>query len=259
MAGCEQDAPTGVPTTACPCPGGSPRSRPPPQGEYCYPVISQVTTQKPRQEQRIQSHAAAGEQRSRDPEALTQPTAPRGLWPPEKMPPPGREAPGPLTLTCPAGPRQQLPQPWSQSPGSGAGAGILDGHSQGHFLPFLLIQALVPSWATEEFPVPCSSSRAWGQHENDDSAGVRADAWGSTELQNHRTLARPGSCGGGGGGGHLAAPWTPGRKTLVLKGSDTSCWAGWPGGCIKAWPRPLGRCCPGLLHPLSHCPCPGTG
>lgn len=41
--------------------------------------------------------------------------------------------------------------------------GIPNSHIRGHFLPFLLIHALVPSWATEEFPVPCVSSRARGQ------------------------------------------------------------------------------------------------
>lgn len=185
----------------------------------------------------------------------------QGAMAPQQAPPPGPEAP--LIFIPPLSSPSLTPvltqQEWAAPPGRALDTGLgrcggasLKGHIRGHFLPFLFIHGLVPSWATEEFSVPCLSSRAWGQREKDDSADVWADGWGPAKPPNHGTLA-------GLGRGVI---WLLPRCRAERKGPcfrRPSCWAGWPGGVIKAWPRPLSHGRPGVTAPSPSAPCPGKG
>lgn len=121
------------------------------------------------------------------------------------------------------------PSPGVSITGQGQVQGIPNSHTRGHFLPFLLIHALVPSWAIQEFPVPRLTSRAWGQGANSDGAGVWADDWGATGPKTMGFwLGQE-----GGSSGCSLDPEQKG-KALVLGGSDPSHWAGWSGGCNQA-------------------------
>lgn len=110
----------------------------------------------------------------------------------------------------------------ASTPGHGQVQGALEGHIRGHFLLFLLIHGLVPSLATEEFPVPCLSSRAWGQDEKMTvlTSGLMAGA-----PQNPKVM---GFSAGPGRGVIWLLPGSQAERKGSCFGRPSR-WAGWPG------------------------------
>ena len=82
--------------------------------------------------------------------------------------------------------------------------GIPEGHIRRHFLPFLLIQARVLSWVTEEFPFPVR------HHVHGDGVKMM-----TVQASGQRTgLSRDSKSQGCRKGDHLAAPWTRTREEM---------------------------------------------